>query len=118
MNKLYCFQYDTTGNKAYRQEFDAEEYNGDYFIRDDSDETIFIGGCDIDVADVAKVHGNNIIYLYTMVDDVNRALGLISKAFEDSINEKKKQLEKLETIYVAFSCEKCRIKEKYPNGQK
>lgn len=124
--KIYCFQYDITDNHAYRQEYEYRQNKGSRFIYldlsdelDDND----VSFCKTDVEkdqaiDVAIIDGHKIIYLYTFIDDINRALEVMSKRIEIEFADIQRKYEQFIKIREEFNKTKACIKEKYPDGKR
>lgn len=129
--KIYCFQYDITNNLAFRQEYDYYSINNDseyvYFELED-DRTICLNRVDVEVdneIDVVNIEGRKVIWLYTFIDDINRALDVLYRKIESEREKVKAEIEAkqrnyatLSDILVTFEEKKNTIKEKYPNGVK
>lgn len=129
--KIYCFQYDITNNLIFRKEYDYYSINNDseyvYFELED-DRTICLNRVDVEVdneIDVVNIEGRKVIWLYTFIDDINRALDVLYRKIESEreklqaeIEAKQRNYATLSDILVIFEQKKNTIKEKYPNGVK
>lgn len=109
---LYCFVYDTKENKCYTDHYEASELNGDYFIHDDNDETILVQGYKIDKP---QTYAGD-IYLYTFINDANRAMELTEKYVKDIVDAAYNELAKAKDILKRVIIKRCEVKEKFPDG--
>lgn len=110
---LYCFVYDTKENKCYTDHYEASELNGDYFIHDDNDETILVQGYKIDKP---QTYAGD-IYLYTFVNDANRAMELIEWHIKDIVDAAYDELAKAKDILRRVTIKRGEVKEKFPDGK-
>ena len=114
---LYCFIYEIKGNQMYRQEDKAEPYKDAYFIHDEDDETIYVEGWKIDTPQCNNREDNPFIYMYSLNKDVHRAMELIRKSINESVQAAKKKHEELESLLKTFETKREYIKNKYPEGE-
>lgn len=110
---LYCFVYDTKENKCYTDHYEADELNGDYFIHDDNDETILVQGYKIDKP---QTYAGD-IYLYTFVNDANRATEVTEKYIKDIVDAAYDEFAKAKDILRRVIIKRGEVKEKFPDGK-
>ena len=117
--KLYCFQYHIKENKVIRLEYDADQTKlNDYFVQDENDDGIFILAKEIENPQRFTDTDFDLVNIYTLEDDVNRAMSLITGYLKDTMDKMLDKLFDLGEIYRTACKEQNRIKEEYPSGMK
>ena len=119
MSKLYCFQYNLKEDLVYRQEYKARESDKYDFLfytvgKEPNDYTSCITK---DVLDKPQREGD-VLYVYTLVDNVNDAMDLIYEAIKITIQSKKKELEELDKMFETFDKKRLDIFREFPDGKK
>lgn len=129
--KIYCFQYDITNNVAVRQEYDyysVKNIPEDVYFELKDGRTVCLNRVDVEVdntIEAVNIEGRKVIWLYTFVDDINRALDVLYRKIESEREKVKAEIEAKQRNYATFSDilvtfeqKKNIIKEKYPKGVK
>jgi hypothetical protein len=114
--KLYCYIYRINDNQVYRQNDIAEFHKGAYFIHDENDETIYVDASKIDVPKVSEDEDDKFIYVYSLDNDVNKAMDLIHASIQQTLDELNKKASTMQGLLNAFEEKQEYIKNKYPKG--
>ena len=114
--KLYCYIYRINDNQVYRQNDIADFYKGSYFIHDENDETIHVEANKIDVPKVSGDEGDKFIYVYSLDNDVNKAMSLIHTSIQQTLDELNKKVTTMQSLLNVFKEKQEYIKNKYPKG--
>ena len=119
---LYCFQYDVTNDKVFKQEYTPRETK--YYYEVIFDEAIEGYAC-IDKEKVAKeyvrentIGGEKIFYVYTFNGDVNHAMELFEKELAKAIAEEEEKLGNVKRVHDTLLKKQAEMLSKYPNGVK
>ena len=118
---LYTFIYYFNTSEVYRQENEATCKMGDFFIRDKKyDDTIYVHGYNLNKPQIGKdgKDDSEFLYVYTLDDDVNKAMKLMDDCFKRSVETLKKNLNKIELMWGSFEAKQREIANKYPTGKK
>ena len=119
MNKLYCFQYNIKEDLVYRQEYKTRESDKYDFLfytvgKEPDDYTSYISK---DTLDKPQKEGD-VIYVFTLTDNVNDAMDLIYEAIKTTIQSKKKELEELDKMFDTFDKKRMDMFREFPDGKK
>lgn len=113
---LYCFIYKINDNQVYKQDDVADFYKGSYFIHDEDDETIYVDASKIDVPKVGGDESDKFIYVYSLDNDVNKAMNLMHTSIQQTLDELNKKVSTMQNLLSAFEEKQEYIKNKYPKG--
>jgi hypothetical protein len=121
--KVYMFQYWVEDDKVFREEYTYSQLSKDspYIhidLEDDRDVSVDREHVEKDKIEVARTDEGTCIYLYTFKDDVNNALAVIRKVYDELLEEYRKSVVFYENMIATLDATQKRIKEQYPNGVK
>lgn len=118
MVKICLFKYYMNRNKVYAHDLLAEQLdNGDYRVYETKpDDYEYILKSEINTVKVYNCDDDEIIYVYSDEDNVNKVLELIRESMENLIDRREKQLNVAKQMYAKFSIEQKRIREEYSDG--
>ena len=119
--KVYAFIYYFNTSEVYRQENEATGIMGDFFIRDEKyGDTVYVRGDNLDKPQIGKDGKDDspFIYIYSLDDDVNKALELINDYFKETVELWKKKVTELELMWGKFEAKQREVAQKYPTGKK